>query len=175
MEAGQNGSADESFKQALRLAPNDADANNTYGWFLCQTGRPAQSFAYFNQATITPFYATPAKPLLNAGICAATQNNFALAESYLLRAQALDANAMTIQYHLAQLYLKMNDLPRAMAYSRKILMQFKPNAETLWLGIRVAKKADDLAMLDQLAQLLKQDFITSPQWALYNKARFEEQ
>ena len=31
--------AEEDFKQALRLAENDPEINNNYGWFLCQTAR----------------------------------------------------------------------------------------------------------------------------------------
>jgi type IV pilus assembly protein PilF len=174
MDAKQNQAADESFSHALRLAPNDADANNTYGWFLCQTGRVNQSFAFFEKASSIPFYATPIKPLLNAGICSAKQNSYSQAESYYLRAQALDANSTTLHYHLALLYLKMNDSARAMAYTRKVLANSKPNSETIWLAIRVARKANDSVALAQMVQLLRDDFITSPQWALYTQEKFEE-
>ena len=174
MEAGQMTAADDSFKQALRLSPDDADANNTYGWFLCQSGQESQSFALFNKAATTPFYATPAKPLQNAGICAAQQKNYALAESYLLRAQEQDPTLISISYHLAQLYLKMKDAPRATTHSSKVLSAFKPTAETLWLGIRVARLAKDLATQDRLSQALKFEFITSPQWASYLRGHFEE-
>jgi type IV pilus assembly protein PilF len=174
MEALQMTAADDSFKQALRLAPNDADANNTYGWFLCQSGHESQSFALFNKAAATPFYATPAKPLQNAGICATQQKNYALAESYLQRAQEQDPTLLSVSYHLAQLYLKMKDAPRANVYSNKVLMAFKPTAETLWLGIRSAHLAKDLTTQNRLSQTLKAEFITSPQWAAYLRGDFEE-
>jgi type IV pilus assembly protein PilF len=174
MDANQSSAADDSFKQALRISPADADANNTYGWFLCQNNRASQSFAYFERAATTAFYSTPIKPLLNAGICSAKQASYSQAESYYLRAQAIDDSSITLQYHFAQLYLKMNDTARAMAYTRKLLSSSKPNAETLWLGIRVSRKANDAAALAQLTQLLRDDFITSPQWSLYVQNRFEE-
>ena len=99
MEANQNIPADASFKMALALSPSDADANNTYGWFLCQSNRLTQAFSYFDKAAATPFYATPSKPLLNAGICATKMGSYTQAESYFLRAQAVDNNATVLNYH----------------------------------------------------------------------------
>ncbi len=173
MEALQNAAADDSFKQALRLMPNDPDANNTYGWFLCQTGNESASFALFNKAATTPFYATPAKPLQNAGICAAQQKNYALAESYLLRAQEQDAGALTIQFHLASLYLKLKDAPKANLYSRKILTSSKPTAETLWLGIRAAHLNNDAIAKNQLVQVLSTEFPNSSQMSDYKRGLFD--
>jgi type IV pilus assembly protein PilF len=174
MEANQNTPADASFKMALALNPTDADANNTYGWFLCQSSRSAQSFSYFDKAAATPFYATPSKPLLNAGICATKAANYTQAESYFLRAQAVDSNSTVLNYHLASLYLKMGDLARATAYIRKVLSGTKPTADAVWLGIKVSKKSNDSIALAQLVQLLKDDFITSPEWSLYIQGRFDE-
>ncbi len=174
MEERQNVPAEDSFRQALRLDPEDADASNTFGWFLCQTGREAQSLELFNKAANTPFYATPAKPLQNAGICAIQQKNYALAESYLLRAQEKDPGLISVPYHLAQLYIKMQDSPRATLYSKKVLAAFKPTAETLWLNIRAANLAKDAATQAQLVQALKTEFVGSPQWAAHLRGRFEE-
>jgi type IV pilus assembly protein PilF len=174
MEERQNAAAEDSFRQALKLDPEDADTNNTYGWFLCQTGREAQSLALFNKAANTPFYATPAKPLQNAGICAKQQKNYALAESYLLRAQERDPSLVSVPYHLGLLYITMQDSPRATLYSQKVLAAFKPTAETLWLGIRAAHLAKDEATKTRLAQNLKTDFISSVQWAAYTRGRFDE-
>jgi type IV pilus assembly protein PilF len=173
MEAAQNAPADDSFKQALKLTPEDPDANNTYGWFLCQTGRESQSFTYFNKAASTPFYATPAKPLQNAGICATQQKNYALAESYLLRAQEKDAFSLSVQFHLAQLYLKLRDGSKANIHTRKVLASGRPTAETLWLGIRSAHLNNDAVGQSQLVQMLKKDFSNSPQYADYTRGLFD--
>ena len=39
MELKQNTLAEQNFERALRLAPNEAEINHNYGWFLCQTAR----------------------------------------------------------------------------------------------------------------------------------------
>ncbi len=61
--------ADDNFQQALRLAPQNPDFNNNYGWFLCQNGKPEQSIAYFETALKSRSYQSPAKALNNAGVC----------------------------------------------------------------------------------------------------------
>ena len=55
----ENQLAQSSFERALGLAPEDPDINHNYGTFLCQTGREAQSLAYFQRALRNPLYATP--------------------------------------------------------------------------------------------------------------------
>ena len=175
MDAKQYPAAEISFKQALTLTPNDPDANNTYGWFLCQTNRVSDSIALFNKAAQTPFYATPAKPLQNAGICAAKQNNYPLAESYLLRAQQIDPNQITTLYHLGLVYVSMGDAIRANAYASSVLAGFRPNAETLWLGIRAARLAKDELNQVKLAAQLQKEFASSPQFAWYQRGAFSEQ
>jgi Tfp pilus assembly protein PilF len=114
------------------------------------------------------------KPLQNAGICATQQKNYPLAESYLLRAQQQEPGLLSVQFHLAQLYLKMQDAARASVYTRRILTTNKPTAETLWLGIRASHMLGDQVLKNQLVQALKTDFITSPQWAAYSRNFFEE-
>ena len=75
MDLKENAQADESFQRALRIAPNDADANHNYGWFLCQSGREDLSLKYFLLAIRNPLYSAPQKSYAVAGICAARKNN----------------------------------------------------------------------------------------------------
>ena len=59
--------AEASFERALRLSPNDADINHNYGWFLCQSGREADSVKYFLQAIRNPLYPTPVALVFRGG------------------------------------------------------------------------------------------------------------
>ena len=48
MLLGDKTQAEEAFRRALAIAPNDPENHtHTYGWFLCQTGRPADSISHF--------------------------------------------------------------------------------------------------------------------------------
>jgi len=60
MALNERDPADDAFKRALALAPNNPEVNNNYGWFLCRTGRPEKSIPYFQTALRDPLYATPA-------------------------------------------------------------------------------------------------------------------
>ena len=174
MDAGQNNSADESFKQALRLSPKDPDANNTYGWFLCQTGKQAQSFAYFNAAADTPFYATPAKALQNAGICAADLKDYAKAESYYQRAFKLDPAQPATLFNMSKLYLTTQDYERAAFYSGRLSAAVAPSAETVWLALRVAHFRRDVAAKTNLATALRRDFSGSKEWNAFQRNAFDD-
>jgi type IV pilus assembly protein PilF len=63
MQLKEDAQASLNFERALRLAGNDPDINNNYGWFLCQTGRQREAIAEFLAALRDPLYATPARPL----------------------------------------------------------------------------------------------------------------
>ena len=43
MDLGDRVRAEDSFQRGLKASPADSDLNNNYGWYLCQTGREAQS------------------------------------------------------------------------------------------------------------------------------------
>ena len=75
MDLRENQLAQQSFERALRYAPNDPDINHNYGWFLCQTGKEAESTRYFLQAIRNPLYPTPWKSYSAAGQCALQKNN----------------------------------------------------------------------------------------------------
>lgn len=174
MDAGQNSAADESFKQALRLSPKDPDANNTYGWFLCQTGKQLQSFAYFNTAADTPFYATPAKALQNAGICAAELKDYARAEAYYQRAFKLDPAQPATLFNMTRLYLITQDYERAAFYSGRLSSTVAPSAETVWLALRVAHFRRDVAAKTNLATALRRDYSGSKEWGAFQRNAFDD-
>ena len=49
----ENAKAEEDFQKAIALAPKDPEVNNNYGWYLCETGKPRQSIAFFLEALKT--------------------------------------------------------------------------------------------------------------------------
>ena len=63
MDLRENAGGAEHFERAARLAANDPDINNNYGWFLCRSGREEQSIALFPRGLEEPLYNTPARSL----------------------------------------------------------------------------------------------------------------
>lgn len=161
--------ADESFRKGLRLAPRDAELNNNYGWYLCQTGRQAEAIPHFDVAAEDRTYPTPAKPMHNAGICLLQIGDDSAAENYLLRSFKLDPANAVAMYNLSELYLKRGNHERARFYSDRLLATYQPTAETLWLAIRVARLGNDENTAQRLTQQLNTRFPQSPQAARLNR------
>jgi type IV pilus assembly protein PilF len=164
--------AEESFQRALQLAPEDSEILNNYGWFLCQTGRPREAIAQFQASVKNPLYATPARPLHNAGICSLRAGDEVGAEAYFQRAFQLDPRNPVSMYHLGEIYLKRNELERARFHSQRLLASYPPSAETLWLAIRVERKAGERDSAASLSSQLRRQFPTSREANLLQRGAF---
>ncbi|MDO5103820.1 MAG: type IV pilus biogenesis/stability protein PilW [Lautropia sp.] len=154
---------EESFQQALKLSPKDAELNNNYGWYLCQTRRQREAIPHFEVASQDRQYVTPAKPLHNAGICLMQLGDDSGAEGYLLRSFKLDPSNAVAMYNLGELYLKQGNNEQAKFYADRLLATYQPTAETLWLGIRVAREAKDHTYEERLSEQLRRRFPRSPE------------
>lgn len=174
MAIGENARADENFLRGLRLAPADSDLNNNYGWFLCQTGKARESLDYFARALRNPLYTTPARPLHNAGICALRLGDTAAAESYFLRSFQVDPSNPVAMFNLAELFLKRGDIERARFYSQRLVANFDPSPEILWLALRIERKAGNRDVQASLESQLRRRFPASGEAAKLAKGEFED-
>lgn len=170
-DLGDRDRAEDAFQHGLRITPNDAELNNSYGWFLCQTGREQASLERFARALDDPLYRTPAKPLHNAGICALRIGDEETAERNLQRSFQVDPSNAVAMYHLAELYLKRGDAGRARFYSQRLLSTYEPTAQTLWLGLRVEHALGNADAEKSLAAQLRRRFPDSPESALLAQGR----
>jgi type IV pilus assembly protein PilF len=164
--------ADESFQRALRLAPEDSELLNNYGWYLCQTERPRESIAQFQAALKNPLYQTPARPLHNAGICSLRAGDPKGAEAYFDQAFRIDPRNPVAMYHLSEIYLKRGELDRARFLSQRLLASYPPSAEMLWLGIRVDRRAGDRDSVASLSAQLRRQFPSSREANLLQRGAF---
>jgi type IV pilus assembly protein PilF len=174
MDMGQNKLAEESFLQAIRLAPNNPDFNNNYGWFLCQNGRERQSIAYFEAASKNPAYQSPAKALNNAGTCSLKLKDRVTAERYLLEAFKADPTDAATNVTLGRLYYDNRDYERARFYTARATKADAVSADALWLAIRIERKLGDRASEASLATKLRRRHPDSVEFAAYQRGAFDE-
>ncbi len=174
MELRENVLAEQSFRRALSLAPNDADINHNYGWFLCQTARERQSVDYFKRAAASRTYQTPALPMQNAGLCMLRIRDSKSAEEYFRRAFELDASNPVAKYHLARLYLASQQVERARFYYGLLPRGQDANSEVLWLGVRIARAEGDVRTERELATDLRRRFPDSREAAFLRREVFDE-
>jgi type IV pilus assembly protein PilF len=173
MDLRENGVAQQHFERGLRLAPNDPDINNNYGWFLCQTGREGQSIAYFLAALKNPLYNTPARSYVNAGLCSMKGNNDRDAIDYFERALRNEPNNLQALLNLALVQYKRGQLEVARGLVTRFNRLVDPTAESLWLALRVERKLGDKAAENTLATQLRRRFAGSPEYEDMLKGRFE--
>jgi type IV pilus assembly protein PilF len=174
MDLQQNAQAEDNFRHALQLDPKDPELNNNFGWFLCRTHRERDAVAYFDRATANRLYATPAMALQNAGICLKQIGDNERAEKYLMRAFEADASSPVAKFQLAQLFLQTRRLDRAEFYYNLLAKGVDPNAQTLWLGTKIAHARSDLRTERRLSEELRARFPSAPETGLLNREAFNE-
>lgn len=174
MELGQPRLAEDHFQRAMKLAPNDPDLNNNYGWFLCQNGRTEQSIAYFDTAAANKSYQSPAKALANAGTCSLILKNPAAAERYFNEAFRLDPANTATNIGLARINYDRGDFQNARFYVNRLVNANVLTAEVLWLGIKTERKLGNRASENSLATQLRRRYPNSAEFASYQRGVFNE-
>ena len=175
---GQVPLADDNYRHALRLAPNNPDLANNYGSFLCQTAnRPAEAMPQFDAALNNPSYQTPVSALVNAGVCSLKTNKIDAAERYLLDALRYNPELPAVSSGLARVYFERRDYTRAGFFINRLTEVSKLDnlsADALWLALRVQRKLGERSMEASLVAQLRRRFPGSPEYLAYERGAFDE-
>jgi type IV pilus assembly protein PilF len=177
MAMGETALADDNFRHALSLAPGNPDIANNYGSFLCQNGRVAESFRYFDTALASRQYASPAKALNNAGNCALKSKDIGTAEKYLLQALQLTPDQPSTNANLARVYYERRDYTRANFFITRLGKLARTDslpADVLWLAIKVQHKLGALDAEQGWVTQLRRHHAASPEYAAYQRGAFDE-
>ncbi|MDT8448990.1 MAG: type IV pilus biogenesis/stability protein PilW [Wenzhouxiangellaceae bacterium] len=160
---GREGKALEHLETAVRLAPEDGAAQNTYAALLCRTGRFAEADRHFRAALEDPFYGTPDVALANAGSCARRAGELDKAERYLRRAIEIAPENRTALYNLALVSFDQGEPLAARAFLQRLAAGGPLSPTALLLGVRVERALGSEADAQEYARLLTKRFPDSPQ------------
>lgn len=166
--------AEDSFRRALGLRPQDASIMHNHAWLLCQQARYAEADKQFERALAEPTYAARSKTLMAQGLCQDRAGLQAQAELTLLKAYELDARNPIVAYNLSRLLIQRGEHQRAQFYIRRLNNSEWANAESLWLGIKVERALGDRVAVEQLASKLGQRFPESREQSWYEQGNFNE-
>lgn len=166
--------AEESFRRALTISPNDANVLHNYGWMQCQQGKYTEAIQTYTQALANPTYGGRAKTWLTKGLCQMQARQFNDAEFSLNKSYELDAGNPVTGYNLAQLLYQRGDAARAQFYIRRINNSELANAETLWLGIKVEQRIGNRVARDQLVTQLRSRYPKSRELSSFERGAFNE-
>jgi type IV pilus assembly protein PilF len=166
--------AEESFRRALVISPNDANLLQNYGWLLCQQQRFDEGVQAFDKALANPTYGDRAKTWLTKGLCQARAGRSRDAEDSLRHSLELDAGNPVTGYNLALLMYQRGDYTGSQFYIRRLNNSELANAETLWLGVKVEQRLGNRQARDQLGSQLRNRFPKSRELSLYERGAFNE-
>lgn len=172
---GDSRAAEESFQQALRLAPADANTLHNYGWFLCQNNRPAEGEQQFQQALVQPQYREVVRTLLAMGVCQARAGRWAEAETSLARGYQLDPGNPATAFSLSEVLLRRGELERARFYVRRINSNpGQATAQSLWLAARIERRLGNVDAMQDIGRQLRERFPQAPETQQFERGRFDE-
>jgi type IV pilus assembly protein PilF len=140
---GEKDRAEENFRQAITLAPNDSDIRANWGAYLCATGRAREAMPEFEQVLRDPLYKTPEIALINAGKCSVALGQGKLADEYFRRALTASPGNPVAAYNLALLAYREARVGEARAWMRPVMQQPVPPPEALYLGMCIERKQGD--------------------------------
>lgn len=150
--------ADKSYRNAIRVAPNEASVQNSYAVYLCGKQRFDQAERYFVRAARNPLYQTPAAALTNAGVCMRSKPDADAAERYFREALEVDASFADALIQLADLKMESGNPLSARAFLQRLLASTEPTAESLMLGWRIEKALGDDRAAAEYADMLVERF-----------------
>jgi type IV pilus assembly protein PilF len=155
--------ADQDFRRALSLDGKDPEINNNYGWFLCQVGREKEALSHIQAAMKNPLYKTPEKAYLNAGSCYARIGDLDTAEGYVQQSLRILPGNPPALLELANINYRKGDLELARQGLGDLLRHNEPNAEALWLGVRIERALGNRSAEARYTSQLRRKFPLSPE------------
>jgi len=168
------GLAEDSFRRAIAINPQEPNTRHNYGWLLCQQGRFADASQQFAAALAVPSYGDRAKTFMTEGLCELKAGQKGAAEQSLQQAYQLDAANPVVGYNLASLLVQRQEWSRAQFYIRRVNNSPSANAETLWLGIKIEQRLNNRDVLAQLAGQLQRRFPQSREAIAYERGNFND-
>jgi type IV pilus assembly protein PilF len=167
--------ADESFRRALQINPEDADTLHNVAWTLCQQRRWAESFTQFRAAIASPASRDPSRSWLALGVCQARSGDLAGAEKSLARAYELDPSNPATAMNLADVLYRRAEFDRARFYVKRVnaVPEFV-NAESLWLAARIENRLGNARGVEEYGAQLRQRFPKARETQALERRRFDD-
>lgn len=166
--------AEDSFRQALVLNPKAANVQHNYGLLLCQQGQMSAAADMLKAALADPTYGERAKSWMILGLCQAKAGQANAAETSLLNAYQLDPLNPVVAYHLGALFFKSGEYIQAQRFLAPLNASGLANAESLWLGVKLARAQGDLPGMQRLGQVLAERFQGSKERLWLERGNFDE-
>ncbi len=168
---GKADDADEHYRRAMELAPDDSSIKNNYGIFLCANKQYDKGEKYLLKALEDPVYPERAQAYENLGQCMHDKGDMAKAEKYFRSALQTNPRMPGSLLAMADISLKEKNYISARAFLQRYEAIAQHNAQSLWLGIQIERVMGNKDALSSYALSLKNKFPDAPETQLYLKSQ----
>lgn len=155
--------ADTEYRDALRLAPESPDVQNSYAVYLCRNQRVDEGVKYFGRAAANRLYRTPWAAYTNAGVCLRAAKRDDDAQRQFALALASNPQYDEAVFQMGTLEFDQQRLIDARTRVDAWLLQNASTPDLLLLGWRVADAQQDGVAKARFATALRRDYPDSVQ------------
>ena len=155
--------AEQHFRTALGLSPDDPYLLIAWGNFLCDRGDHAGAAAQYQNALATPLFRAPWLAETRAGICARRAGNPVQAEQSLRRALAAKPGFAPALLEMADLEQDQGRHRSARSYLERYFRSGVGGPRPLALGIRIERALGSASGARRYEDLLRQNYPDSPE------------
>jgi type IV pilus assembly protein PilF len=167
MTDGEDELAEKEYKKAIRYNSDDTASKLNYGVFLYSHKRYDEACDMLGKATEDVQYSRRDAAFLNYGVCLKRQGKMKEAEDAFRRSYVNDSRNPRVVLQLAVLKFDTGDFEQSTQLYEKFLSMSKQNAESLWLGIRLAHVMGQEDKQASYALFLKNQFPSSSEYGEY--------
>ena len=134
------GKAYEQFNKSISLAPNDSTILNNYAVFLCDQKQFSKAEKVFKKVLNNPLYINRAGAYQSAAWCALENNELDRSEKLYRKAVKMSPDSPGALLGLAKVNYKKANYEYAWSYFLRFDKVSVPDADALWLGIKILHK-----------------------------------
>ncbi len=150
--------AEIKYSEALELKPDDPDLSNSYGAFLCNSGKYDEAQQHLKIAYSNPFYEARYIAQSNAGSCYLKQNEYTKAEALLRKSLRVNPTLPGSLISMAEIGFKTERYLMARAYIQRYHDIRAASAESLWIQIQAERALSAEKHYMKYARQLINDF-----------------
>ncbi|MDX1454312.1 MAG: type IV pilus biogenesis/stability protein PilW [Gammaproteobacteria bacterium] len=170
-ELKEYSAAEDSFEEALDLAPEDAAVQNNFGGFLCDRGEYDDGIEMFMLAANNQYYGRPESAWTNAGTCAKRKGDFAEAENMYRQALKINPAYPLALWQMADLSFERGNYLGARAFMQRLESTATLPPEAIWLGVRIERRLEDKQAEKRYSDILMRDYPDSREANLLMESR----
>lgn len=162
-QEGETASADKHYRDALSSEPDNPRILNNYGVFLLSKERFEDALGYFEKASQDTLYGERSRVFENIGLTYQRMDRLEEAKGSFERALRLNSRQPLALLQMAKIEFAEQNYVPAWGYYRNFTQFSGQSAESLWLGIQLARRFEDHNRAASYALQLRRLYPASPE------------